>query len=64
MNMKDLLAEKDLALTEERVRITLTAFQDLARYLAGYPGRKNVMWISGAFPIVLFPDADFSHSIA
>ena len=56
MNMKDLLAEEGLALTQDRVRITLTAFQQLARYLAGFPGRKNVMWISGGFPIVLFPD--------
>ncbi len=56
--LKELLAEKDLAVTEQRVEITLGAFQELARYLSGYPGRKNVMWVSGAFPIVLFPDAD------
>lgn len=55
-NMKDLMAEEGLALTQDRVRITVTAFQQLARYLVGFPGRKNVLWISGAFPILLFPD--------
>jgi VWFA-related protein len=56
--LKELLAEKDVRITEERIEITLAAFQELARYLSGYPGRKNVMWVSGAFPVALFPDAD------
>ncbi len=46
-------------MTEARVAITLSAFQQLARYLSGYPGRKNVIWVSGSFPIVLFPDSNF-----
>jgi hypothetical protein len=29
----------------------------LARYLAAVPGRKNVIWFSGSFPIGLAPDA-------
>lgn len=56
--LKALIAEKDSAMTEQRVAITLSAFQQLARYLSGYPGRKNVIWVSGSFPIVLFPDAN------
>jgi len=28
--------------------------QQLAQYLAGFPGRKNVIWFSGAFPVALF----------
>ena len=39
-----------------RVKTTLEAFQDLAGYLAGIPGRKNVIWFSSAFPLVLFPE--------
>jgi hypothetical protein len=29
----------------------------LARYLTSVPGRKNVIWFSGSFPIAIFPDA-------
>lgn len=29
----------------------------LAQALAGYPGRKNLIWISEGFPLNLFPDA-------
>ena len=50
-----LMAEETVGVNEDRVRITLTAFQQLASYLAGFPGRKNLMWVSGAFPIVLSP---------
>ena len=31
--------------------MTLQAFQTVACYLAQFPGRKNVMWVSGSFPI-------------
>ncbi len=34
-----------------RVRITLQAFEQLAQYLEGIPGRKNVIWFSSSFPI-------------
>jgi VWFA-related protein len=37
-----------------RGRTTLEAFQQLARYLEGIPGRKNVIWFSSSFPISLF----------
>jgi VWFA-related protein len=40
----------------DRVAMTLQAFQALARYLAPIPGRKNIMWVAGAFPIQFFPD--------
>jgi VWFA-related protein len=39
-----------------RVRMTLDAFDELARYLGGVPGRKNLIWFSGSFPITLDPD--------
>jgi VWFA-related protein len=34
-----------------RARITLQAFEQLAQYLEGIPGRKNVIWFSSSFPI-------------
>jgi len=42
--------------TDQRMMMTLAAFGELARYLAGIPGRKNVIWFSGSFPIGLWPD--------
>jgi VWFA-related protein len=40
---------------EERVGMTLEALQALARYLAGVPGRKNLIWFSSSFPVAVFP---------
>jgi VWFA-related protein len=39
-----------------RVRMTIEAMEQLARYLSAIPGRKNLIWFSGAFPIALDPD--------
>ena len=49
-------AELQQLRTEGRMELTLQALQQLARYLAGIPGRKNVIWFSGSFPIILFPN--------
>ena len=60
--------------TDSRVRLSLDALNSLARALAGYPGRKNLIWISEAFPFTIVieksaPAAtrngrDFSREIA
>jgi VWFA-related protein len=42
--------------TDMRVRMTLDALQELARYLSTIPVRKNLIWFSGSFPIALDPD--------
>jgi VWFA-related protein len=39
--------------TDQRVGLTLGALQQLGRYLSGVPGRKNLIWFSGSFPIAL-----------
>jgi VWFA-related protein len=36
--------------TEKRLYSTLEAMNSLARALSGYPGRKNLIWVSGGFP--------------
>ena len=41
--------------TDVRVRMTLEAMQQLARYLSAVPGRKNLIWFSGAFPLNIDP---------
>lgn len=44
--------------TDMQVQYTLEAFQQLGAYLSGLPGRKNVIWFSGAFPIGIAPNGD------
>jgi VWFA-related protein len=41
---------------DQRVRMTIDAMGQLARYLSAIPGRKNLIWFSGSFPIALDPD--------
>ena len=41
-----------------RIALTLEAFQELERYLAAIPGRKNVIWLAGSFPISVMPEGD------
>ena len=40
---------------DQRVAMTLEALKAMARYLAGVPGRKNLIWFSTSFPITVFP---------
>jgi VWFA-related protein len=42
---------------DERIRSTLSALQALARMVSGYPGRKNLIWISSGIPFQIGPDA-------
>jgi len=41
---------------DERVRLTLEELGALARNLSGYPGRKNLIWLSEVFPNYIVPD--------
>jgi VWFA-related protein len=43
--------------TNARLRITLDAMKQLAGYLSGISGRKNVIWFSGSFPLTLLPES-------
>lgn len=47
-----------------RVDTTLDALKAIAHYLSGYQGRKNLIWVSESFPIVLWPDPDFGSTTA
>lgn len=46
-------AEVDKVVGDSRVRITLEALQDVARAASGFPGRKNLIWISSGFRLYL-----------
>jgi VWFA-related protein len=37
-----------------RIQYTVTALNSLARTLAGYPGRKNLIWITEGVPVHIF----------
>lgn len=41
-----------------RTSMTLQALRELAQYLSGFPGRKNLIWISGSFPTVFSSKED------
>jgi VWFA-related protein len=56
--LKQFMADAAAFQTESRVRVTLQALQQLARYLSDIPGRKNVIWFSSAFPVGILPDPD------
>ena len=49
---------------QNRARYTLDAMNQLARYLSGLPGRKNLIWFSGSFPISILPDSNLLNPFA
>jgi hypothetical protein len=59
--------EPDCDLMAARAQYTLTAMHQLARYLSGMPGRKNLLWFGGSFPPIWPPDIgtcyDFSQPL-
>jgi VWFA-related protein len=59
--MQQFSAEENSTRSEVRLKRTLQALQQLAQYLGGMPGRKNVAWFSGGFPMVLLPDPDLPN---
>jgi VWFA-related protein len=36
-----------------RAQLTTDALEGIANHLAGFPGRKNLVWVSAAFPLVI-----------
>ena len=51
--MQKMQAQEQANDTDQRVAITVNSMMMLSRYLAGMHGRKNVVWLSGSFPISL-----------
>lgn len=41
---------------ERNIETTLNQLNVLAKILAGYPGRKNLIWLSESFPLDFYPD--------
>lgn len=60
----DFEAEAQAFQRDLQVRITMEAMQELARNVAGYPGRKNLVWLSASFPLTVFPDETSNNPFA
>jgi len=52
-NLQQFEAQTASMETDLRVPFTLDAFNTLGHYLSAFPGRKNLVWFSGTFPINL-----------
>jgi VWFA-related protein len=48
----------DYHTNERGIETTLNQLNVLAKMLKGYPGRKNLIWLSESFPLTLFPETD------
>jgi VWFA-related protein len=54
------LTEENIQTAEIRQRITIEAFADIAHAAAGYPGRKNLFWMSGSFPFSIATEGQYN----
>ncbi|GGA58772.1 hypothetical protein GCM10011507_07700 [Edaphobacter acidisoli] len=63
-NMQQFDATMQAFKQQLRTQYTLDAMNQLARYLSGIPGRKNLIWFSGAFPLNIMPDGDLADPFA
>jgi VWFA-related protein len=57
-------ADQQAFQTKMRTQYTLDAFNALAHYLANFPGRKNLIWFSGSFPLQIMPDPTINDPFA
>jgi VWFA-related protein len=63
-NVQQFEAQTQSFQTQLRVKYTLDAMNQLARYLSSIPGRKNLIWFSGSFPISILPDPTLTDPFA
>ena len=63
-NVEQFQAEQQSFQLQMRARYTLDGMSDLARYLSGIPGRKNLIWFSGSFPLDILPDGNIEDPFA
>jgi VWFA-related protein len=63
-NLQQFEAEAASFQTKLRTDYTLDAFNAIAHYLANFPGRKNIIWFSGSFPLNIEPDETLNDPFA
>jgi VWFA-related protein len=52
-SLREFYAEQAESELEARISRTLAAFRMIGRAVAGHPGPKNLVWVSGAFPLTI-----------
>lgn len=52
----------DFTTTSHTLEATISALGALAQILAGHPGRKNLIWVSAAFPLTMYPETYGNNS--
>ncbi len=57
-NLQQFEVEQQSFQLQLRARYTMDALNQLARYMSALPGRKNLIWFSGSFPVNILPDPD------
>jgi VWFA-related protein len=55
--------ERTSFMTDLRLTYTLNALNAIARSLSGYPGRKNLIWVSEGFPMSIDPNMELTGDI-
>jgi VWFA-related protein len=60
-SLQNFESQQYLELMDQRVSETADAMRAIAKYLGGYPGRKNLVWFSESFPIWIEPTTDFGN---
>ncbi len=63
-NLQQFEAQEQSFQLQLRAKYTLDALNQIARGLSGIPGRKNLIWFSGSFPINILPDGDLQNPFA
>lgn len=56
IQVNDFAQEAGSSQIDFRIQYTMAALSSLARMLSGYPGRKNLIWITESVPLNIFPD--------
>jgi VWFA-related protein len=57
-NVQQFETEQGVAVLQARIGITLSSMRAIARQVGGYPGRKNLVWVSAGFPVSMVPETD------
>jgi VWFA-related protein len=57
------LGEREAAQTTARSNSTVAAISSLARAVSGYSGRKNLLWLSGGFPLWIGSNLELPNPI-
>lgn len=59
-HLANVMTEENEQTAEVRQRITLSAFAEIASAASGYPGRKNLYWLSDSFPFSIALQARYN----